>query len=123
MRTIIAGGPRCGKTTLAERMEREGSTTVRHLDDLIATHDWSAASEAASRFFDEPGPWVIEGVQAARALRKWLARSAGKPCDRLVLLMEPHKTLSRGQASMLKGVETVMREIARELRGRGVRIE
>jgi hypothetical protein len=39
------------------------------------------------------------------------------------MLMEPHKTLSREQASMLKGVETVMREIARELRGRGVRIE
>ncbi len=120
MRIVIAGVPRTGKTTLSTRL---GVDTVRHLDDLIATHAWSEASEAASRYFDEPGPWVVEGVQSARALRKWLARNHdGKPCDVVYLMMSPRMALTRGQATMAKGVATVWDEIAGEPSARGVAV-
>lgn len=120
-RTVIIGGPRTGKTTLALQFADDFGCAVHHLDDLIQTHNWSEASEAASHYFDRPGPWIVEGVAAVRALRKWLARSeTGKPCDVILTLMMPRVELTKGQSAMAKGVATVWREIAHELVARGV---
>lgn len=117
-RLAIAGVPRAGKTTLAEEMGGGRST-----DDLIGL-GWSEASLEASGWFDEPGPWVVEGMAVPRALRKWLAaHSTGTPCDRLTWLGKPHEKHSPGQAAMGKGAETVMQGIVGELRNRGVAVE
>jgi dephospho-CoA kinase len=123
-RILIIGGPRTGKTTLAEKLHEETGAPIRHMDDLIATHDWSGVSEAASRWFNDPGPWIIEGASGARALRKWLAANpAGKPCDILYLLTEPRVDLIKGQAAMAKGCETVWNEIAEDIFARGVELK
>src|ERR1044072_2191416 len=51
-RFVIIGGPCTGKTTLAERLgQSDGITNVRSTDSLIHL-GWSAASAAASRWFD-----------------------------------------------------------------------
>lgn len=116
MRIAIAGGPRCGKTTLAATMGE-----ARHTDDLIGQLDWSAASTEVSTWLNEPGPWIIEGVALPRALRKWLlANPEGKPCDVVHWLIAPHEELTSRQLGMLRGCETVWGEIEGELRRRGV---
>lgn len=120
MRIAIAGGPRCGKTTLAATL---GAELVRCSDD-VATLGWSEASAEVATWFDAPGPWVIEGVALARALRKWLATNPeGAPCDVVHLLNKPYVELTPGQATMAKGCITVWTGIEAELRRRGVRIE
>lgn len=119
-RIIICGGPRTGKTTLAEAMHARELTShppgpsIRHTDDLIATHDWSAASQhTADEWLNEPGPWIIEGVAMARALRKWReAHPYGEaPVDRVIRLVTPLVAVTKGQETMAKGEERVWSEI------------
>lgn len=118
-RIAIGGGPRTGKTTIAESF----GWPVRHTDDLIGKLEWSAASTEVARWMEAPGPWVIEGVAVARALRKALIMSPRKPCDLLVWLTTPHVELTAEQATMGKGCDTVLGEIRDELVRRGVTIE
>ena len=133
-RIVITGGPRTGKTTIAEEMalagvpldptfrSHSGPLTVRHTDDLIGV-GWSEASAAVALWFDAPGPWIVEGVAAVRALRKWLAANPdGKPCDVVYWLSEPVVERTPGQISMANGCDTVWRGIVEDLRARGVDI-
>lgn len=123
-RIIVAGGPRTGKTTLADRLAAGLGITARHTDDLIGTLDWSASSAEVATWFDADGPWVIEGVAAARAIRKWLAaHPEGTPANVVHLLTEPFEPLNTRQLGMAKGCETVWNEIAGELLARGVTVQ
>lgn len=112
-RIAICGGPRTGKTTLAKRIADVGGHTLVSTDDLIPL-GWSEASQAASDRMDEPGPWIIEGVAMSRALRKWREAHPGEPppVDKVIRLTTPHVALTKGQAAMAKGEETVWQEIA-----------
>jgi len=124
MRIVIAGLPKVGKTTLAKKLGESG-VRVLHTDDLMAL-EWSKASEVASTWFDVPGPWIVEGVAAVRALRKWLDRHhrSEKPCDLILFSSLPReKLVLPGQVSMAKGILTVWSQIVRELQQRGVKIE
>lgn len=105
-------------------MHPQASGPKRHTDDLIS-FGWSRASEIiATQWFIMPGPWVIEGVAAVRALRKWLrAHPEGAPCDRVIWMNTPHVMLAPGQDTMAKGCRTVWNEISAELEGRGVIVE
>lgn len=121
MRIAITGGPNTGKTTLAGTMA--DGVTVVHGDDFIGL-GWSQASQALADEMAKPGPWVAEGVQVPRALRKMLeAAPRTKPCDRLIVLTTPHVETSDGQRRMSLGVDTVLREIVPQLRGLNVEIE
>jgi hypothetical protein len=151
-RIVIAGGPRTGKTCLALDLAQRvrpcfdcrtplrgkaalasglgcashgddlGDVPVLHTDDL-AHLDWSDASAAASLWFDEPDPWIIEGVSTVRALRKWLkTHESGAPCDVLIWLWEPYVERTKEQEAMAKGVATIWNEVVHSLRDRGVEI-
>lgn len=139
-RIVILGGPKTGKTTLAQHLVR--TEPVHHLvwgvnarstDDLIAElahlgkDAWSEASLLiAARWFKEPGPWIIEGVAVTRALRKWRAahdRRVLPPVDRVIRLTTPHVALVKGQAAMAKGEKTVWDEVEPWLRQHGVSIQ
>lgn len=119
MRVVIVGPPKSGKTTLSNQFDG----VVLHTDDTIGMHDWSEGSEEVMRWMQ--GDYdVIEGVAAARALRKFLNTFPDEsPCDKVILMTNPRQQLSRGQATMAKAVETVMLEIIPELVRRGVEFE
>ncbi len=120
-RVVIVGGPSTGKSTLAHRLT--APERVRCTDELVGVLEWSEASAEVARWFDEPGPYVIEGVATARALRKWLR---AHPTERLevtvVLLNKPFAQRAKGQDAMAKGVATVWNEIAPEVLQRGARV-
>lgn len=135
-RIVILGGPRTGKTTLAEELHRQQMAAwgrpivdiegplLRHSDDEIDRR-WSEASARVARYLDDPGPWIIEGVALARALRKWREAHPGEPppVDRVIRLTAPYVELTKGQATMAKGEETVWREIEPWLVEHGVEVE
>lgn len=121
-RIAIAGGPRTGKTTFAQALGAGLGVASRSTDDLMGG-DWSAASLAASRWFDAPGALIVEGVAVPRALRKWLAANpTGKPVDKVIWIHGAKTERSKGQETMSKGCTTVWREILPELQARGVEI-
>lgn len=123
MKVAILGPPKTGKSTYAAKRAAATGALVRHTDDVIKL-GWSEASAHVSEWFDAPGPWIIEGVAVARALRKWLERNAtGRPLDELILTSNPPFCAhSPGQASMTKGIETVLDEILPALARRGVKV-
>ena len=119
-RIIIVGGPRTGKTTLSTTL---GIDNVRHTDDLIGEAGWSEASQIVSGWMRAPGPWVVEGVATARALRKFMLRdSEAKPADLVLLRFTPWVTLTPGQLGMGRGVRTVFEALRHELLRRGVEV-
>lgn len=125
-RVLIAGGPRTGKTTLALSLGSARGISVRHTDDLIVSHGWSEASLEVSRWFDEPGPWIIEGVAVVRALRKWLERNPERertPGDVLHWLGTPKTARTSGQTTMARGCETVLGGIRHQLEHIGVALK
>ncbi len=123
-RVVVIGSPRAGKTTYADKRGRREGVEVRHTDDLIEELAWSAVSEhVAVDWLAQPGPWIIEGVAAVRALRKWLRYNPeGKPCEEIVLLDQPWVALSSRQAGMAKGCAKVWGEVEGQLRARGVSV-
>lgn len=135
-RIVILGGPRTGKTTLARDLAQATIAAgyrapvpcepgpIFHTDDLIHL-GWSEASAAAALWLDEPGPWIIEGVAAVRALRKWRDQHPGAapPVDRVIHLYRPHVDLAVGQARMAAGHETVWLEVEPWLLKHGVSIQ
>ena len=115
MKIAIYGGAKTGKTTFSERFK-----DAYHTDDLIGL-GWSELSEKASYWFDKED-FCIEGVAVGRALRKWMKRNNGKPCDTLYWMNTPFIELTPEQKNMNKGCETIFNEIKGELIKRGVQI-
>lgn len=114
-RVIIVGGPKTGKTTLAK--ETFGGT-VFHTDDLIGTHSWEDVPDAIIEWMRRPGPWVIEGVQTARALRRWhkhhgsIVSALGDiPFDQVIVKTHAFVELTPRQEGMAKGVMKVWKEV------------
>lgn len=138
-RVIIVGGPRRGKSTLAQKLVlgfpqcphrcgdplskvKEPLPGVEYLPEGIPiSGDDGAAQWVADNWFAKPGPWVCEGWVMARALRRWLSTNyphaalygaTEPPCDRVLVLDRPAFTEElKGQASMHKAVMTVWNQI------------
>jgi hypothetical protein len=124
-RIVIIGPPKAGKTTLGRSMADETGVQLRHTDDLISELDWSGCSERiATDWFAEPGPWIIEGVAAVRALRKWLAANGqGTPCDEIIALSKSWVPLTNRQAGMASACAGIWGTVRGQLGARGVTIE
>jgi adenylate kinase family enzyme len=126
MRILVIGGPKVGKTTLADKLGAHHGVPVRHTDDLIGSHDWSAASDEVCRWMGEPGDWIIEGVAVVRAVRKFFDRHhrSEAPCEQVYFSQTPRVPLILpGHVSMTKGVLTVWSQVNRELVQRGVKVD
>lgn len=120
-RVVVIGGPKAGKSTYAKGL----GAAVRCSDpkalggdaddrlDLPEGERWSAVSAEVAGWLDATGPWTIEGVAVARALRKWMKAHPGVACpvDEVHVLGGARVALTPGQAAMAKGVATVLAEI------------
>ena len=120
-RILISGGPRTGKTTLAQTLagSMADGARLRGTDDLIGKLEWSNASQEVAKWLCEPGPWIIEGVAAERALRKWLAENGTTlPFDLWIVLLEPRAAQTPKQAAMAKACDTVRKGVLVEVQAR-----
>lgn len=132
-RIVIVGGPRAGKSWLADELAdhiigcavrcgdprskvKEPLEGVEYLPEGLDMEDESTRW-IVDNWFSSPGPWVCEGWIMARALRKWLQHYAGRdayPCDKVIVFTGPREgiELLPGQATMHKGVTTVWNRVA-----------
>lgn len=120
-RIAITGSPESGKTTYADRLGKRLGVEVIHTDDYIPM-GWSEASAHAADVMGKPTTVLTEGVAVPRALRKMLdADPTRKPVDEVVIIeRRGAHTLTPEQASMGKGVATVLAEIRPKLEALGV---
>lgn len=122
-RIVVAGVPRAGKTTLSARASERFKIALKSSDSLIEENSWGSDSDRVSEWLDAPGDWIIEGVAAPRALRKWLAANPDRALDAAVVWMgSPQAKQNKGQAAMGKACSTVWREVLPELNRRGVKV-
>lgn len=129
LRTILAGGPRVGKTTLSRALAAAVDVEALHTDDLLGQEPeltWSEVHVTVAGWMDLPGPWVIEGVATPRALRTWLrahANDTTAPADRVFWSVAPKVTRTKHQEAMTRGIESVWAEVEPELVARGVVVQ
>jgi hypothetical protein len=103
-RVAIAGGPRCGKTTLAEHVRDMVGDRAVFLHDYFKQFEWSVVPHAMIAATKDLTRFCIEGVNVARALRK------GMSVDAVVYLHKPRLERTKGQITMAKGVHTVFKQ-------------
>lgn len=115
---LIIGGPRCGKTTYSKKLSKEFGIPVQHFDDFISDLSWSDLSEKISEWLNEPGPWIKEGVQGVRGLRKWLRKNKNTIGFEIHVLNNPKVNHSPGQARMHKNHGTILKDVIGELNRR-----
>jgi hypothetical protein len=96
-RVAILGGPRTGKSTLANSVL---DRPVIRTDDLLHV-PWEDIPGLLLEQCTGLGRYLIEGVQIARALR------FGLVVDAILYLDEPRAAQSNGQRSMCKAVATI----------------
>ena len=116
MKIVLTGYPKTGKTTLANQLFVTAGYIVRHTDDVIPLGP-VADSQAVSEWFNEPGDWLVEGVIAPRAIRKWLDQHPGQhfPADMVVFLRE-HVVPWESKGTFVKGLETVWGQVEGRVR-------
>jgi len=113
MKIVIGGYPNSGKTTLANILTLTTGYEILPTDKLLETHDWHELSAEVSTWFDLPGSWILEGVAAARSIRKWhLAHPDRRaPFDMFIYMRRELGDARPGQRSMSHGMDTVMKEL------------
>lgn len=118
-RAIIAGGPRTGKSTTSARAGERYRRDIRSTDALSDSHGWIEASAEIARWIDDP-KYIIEGVAAPRALRKWMRANPDKKLDATVVYFgRAVSPQTDQQRRMSKDVAKVWNEIRGELIARG----
>lgn len=130
-RVLVVGGPRRGKSTLAQRLRSSVNAVVIPTfcgDPVSLVKDpepgvtylpeglsWSDSSQyIADNWLMLPGPWCCEGIAMARAVRKLVnsERSAVLDGVDIVVLTDAIAEESSGQSIMAKSVMTVWAEVA-----------
>lgn len=105
-RIAICGGPKTGKSTLAARIAAETGCQLIATDAYMDV-PWGQIPDVILPSLKATDSWVLEGVQAARVLRRWLNDGSPFALDRCYWLNVPYLPRTDGQESMAKGVATV----------------
>lgn len=141
---IIVGGPRSGKSTIAEKYRSNGyhvrcgdpASAVKNYipgveylpEGLDFSGDQGAAQWVVDHWFGAasaaalPGhrPWIAEGHVMARALRRWAQNQPleQQPAERIIVLTgDPRVETSKGQDAMRKAVMTVWWDVSPRYEG------
>lgn len=122
MKIAICGGPRTGKSTFATRLAADYDLPVVSTDQFIK-FAWDVVPNLVIEELRQKDGWILEGIQAARVLRRWFNMPAGfaKPNLHAVYWLDKALVdLTPGQASLTKGVATVFADVRPVLRKSGV---
>jgi len=112
-RIAIVGGPRVGKTTLSKRVS---DRKVVSTDDFIR-QPWGSVPTLIQGAVALESAFIVEGVQAARFLRK------GGQVDAVIRLDRPKVPRTKGQETMAKSVNKIFDEWASGNRSTPVYLE
>lgn len=111
MKIVLTGYPKTGKSTLGDQLSKRLGWPVFHTDDVIelGVHN---DSQRVSDWFDKPGDWIVEGVIAPRAIRKWFDQNPGRsfPAD-AVVFMRDHVVPWENKGTFVKSIETVWGQV------------
>lgn len=114
-RIVICGGPRVGKTSLAQRLAQESGLPVVSTDNFIGV-PWGSVPETVILSVKYAEDWILEGIQATRVLRKWLQTA---PLEARITVVHYLKTpvvaRTKKQDSTAKAVASVLDSIRRDL--------
>lgn len=127
-RIVLIGGPRRGKSTIARAYRDQGIPTYcSDPPSLVKDHEdgveylpeglsWSESSEyVAENWLTKPGPWCIEGIATARALRKVIAQGKLSDLEGVEVYVleraQESAAVTPQQNAAAKGVMTVWNEI------------
>lgn len=116
MRLLITGGPRTGKSTLAQQLALEMSTPHCSTDELLDDTglSWHATITQVVKWMEQPEPWLIEGVKIPHAMACWAElHPKTPPADRVIFLTKPLVLLTGKQLAMMKGIYSVWRGVSR----------
>lgn len=103
VRIAVVGGPRTGKTTWCRKLE--GAFEVYHTDDYRHL-PWKKQLDPLIERLTDDFPWVVEGCQVARMLRR------GLPATHVVLMLREHAPIGPAQRRMTRGILTIFDEWA-----------
>lgn len=116
-RIVIIGHPMAGKSTLAKsfglpvfctdtkEQTRQINPNAIYLPGIITNEH---LSNYVMIWMTNPR-YVIEGVGAVRALRKWASVSNTYPCDKIIFMK--NKSLESKHIAMAKAIDTIWAEI------------
>jgi len=71
-RIAITGRPGVGKTTLGRRLAVDLSLPLHHTDDYISGYSWDEIPDILTKYFIDEPSFILEGVAAARCLKRGL---------------------------------------------------
>lgn len=125
-RLVIAGGPQSGKTTLADEYSRY--LPIIHADGMHMLKSWRFRVMVVHHYLRQPGPWLVEGVTVASALKIWLRENNGQkdsrlPCDEIIYLTRSYGSLTHGQRAVQRLVTSACQLILPKLEALGVKVE
>jgi adenylate kinase family enzyme len=103
-RIAVAGPPRTGKTTLAQRIAAKSGSRLISTDAFMAL-GWEAQPDAIASAVHGLNRFVVEGIQVGRALRKGLL-----DVDVVLWLDVPRVALSDRQRATTKGCGKIFRD-------------
>ena len=114
IKICITGGPRTGKTTLADQLAEAMKLRAWHTDDH-KDQPWEDQALSAADYIEEGKARIIEGVSVARGLRALLRREERRWCDVLYVMQGFKVPATPAQVSLAKGCITVLQPVARTL--------
>lgn len=98
----IAGRPRVGKTTLANKLSKElGIPKIIYTDDLIGEVSFEEAKKVLLELVKDEPRYIVEGVQVCRMLRQGMRDETWEP-EIVVHVEATHRPLRKhkGLASL-----------------------
>lgn len=121
MRIVIAGGPRTGKSTLFRSLALDFAVAIG-TDDFM-DRPWDAVPDAIVDVLEKHDEFLLEGVNAARVLRRWIRdRQTFPGIDVCYYLTSPMVPQTKAQASMTKAIATVWKDVLPRLVADGTTI-
>lgn len=103
MRIVICGASGTGKTTLADKLEKELGLPVYHTDD-------SESLQIAEWLKEDR--YIVEGCISLLVLKHFFwERTLPPPCDLFIFLTEPKRSQTEGQLIQKKAIDSVHKKL------------